>query len=248
VALPGIHSVAARAALINAGKNREEATNQLCSPQNVNGKRLPGLADLATGGNPAFKTSISSASSSSVVSSNINSNNHQIHLSDYHPKNSVTKVSSVSVSSTSETTVTRVAVMNLGANRNVPSIVSGGTKNSNIYSPEPPSPATMPMQQQSIVHSSTTNGSSNMSNSSSMMGVNGVIKLPALSSPLEHQPMHQAMLFGSVTSSSNVLSANPSVSAGMRMSLNKVDSVASSAPNGVSKIYQLLNVSWKWGN
>ena len=56
VALPGIHSVAARAAFINAGKSREEGVNHLCSPQNVNGKRLPGLADLVTGGNNGFKS------------------------------------------------------------------------------------------------------------------------------------------------------------------------------------------------
>ena len=98
------------------------------------------------------------------------------------------------------------------------------------------------MQQQSIAHSGTTNGSSNMSNSSSMMGVNGVIKLPGLSSPMEHQPMHQAMLFGSVTSSSNVVPVNPSVSVGMMMPLTQVNTVTSTEPNGVS-ILKLRNTA-----
>ena len=228
VALPGIHSVAARAAFINAGKSREDASNRLCSPQNVNGKKLPGLADVSTGGNDGISNSVNSATSISTLTSNINTNNHQSNLSDYHT-NSVTKASSVTVSSAGETTVTRVAVMNLGANRNMSSTVIGGTNNSAIYSPEPPP---MPMQQQSMVHSNTTNGSTNMSNSSSMMGVNSALKLPPLNSPLEHQSMHQAMLFGNVTSSSNDLSRNPSVTAGM-MHLPPVET-SSTLTNGVS--------------
>ena len=232
VALPGIHSVAARAAFINAGKSREEGVNHLCSPQNVNGKRLPGLADLVTGGNNGFKTSVNGATNSSVITTNVSSNNHLAHLSD-HLSSSVTKSSSVSVSSTSETTVTRVAVMNMGANRNVSSAASGGS-NSAIYSPEPPPPP-MPVQQQAISHASTTNGNTNMSNSSSMIGVNGGMKLQAISSPMEHQPIHQAMLFGSASSSSNVMSGIPSTSAGMMIPLPPVET--SSADNNGVKLY-----------
>ena len=225
VALPGIHSVAARAAFINAGKKREEASNQLCSPQNVNGKKLPGLTELATHENTGYKTNVNGATSSSV-SSNTNSNVRQSHTSDY-PTNSVTKVSSVSASLSSDTIVTRVAVMNSGANRNNSS--SGGGNNNVIYSPDHPS--TIPIPQQNIIHSSQANGSSTMSNSPSIMGVNGVIKLPGLNSPMEHQPMHQAMLFGNSSSDGN-LHGNPSVSSGMMLP-SQIDTSAINDSNGV---------------
>ena len=225
VALPGIHSVAARAAFINAGRSREEAANQLCSPQNVNGKKLPGLTELANVESTGFKTNVSSATSYSV-SSNTSNNVRQSYSSDY-PTNSVTKSSSVSVSLSSDTIVTRVAVMNSGANRNI----SSGGNNNVIYSPDPPSKISIP--QKSIIHSSTANGSSTMSNSPSIMGVNGVIKLPALNSPLEHQPMHQAMLFGNINSSSDGNHpGNPSVSSGMMMS-SQIDTSAINESNGV---------------
>ena len=230
VALPGIHSVAARAAFINAGKNREEASNQLCSPQNVNGKKLPGLTEQTTAESTGFKPNVNSATSSSV-SSNTASNVRQSHTSDYQT-NSVTKVSSVSSSISGDTIVTRVSVMNSGANRNLSSNSNGGGGNNVIYSPDPPS--TIPIQQQSIIHSSAANGSSNMSNSPSIMGVNGVLKLPGLNSPMEHQPMHQAMLFGNVTSSSDGnLQGNPSVSSGMMLP-SHIDTSAINESNGVS--------------
>ena len=228
VALPGIHSVAARAAFINAGKSREESANHLCSPQNINGKRLPGLPDVGTKGNDRLKPSFNNVNSGN---SNSKINNHQSHSSDHNSTSSVNKVSSVSVSSTSETAVMRVAVMNIGANRNVSSAAAGGTSNGAIYSPEPPPPP-MPLQH-SILNTATTNGSSNMATSNSMMGVNGGLKLPPLNSPLEHQPIHHAMLFGNVTSSSNIIPGNTSVSVGMMMPPSDEISLASQT-NGVS--------------
>jgi len=93
----------------------------------------------------------------------------------------------------------------------------------------------MPAQQQAISHASTTNGNTNMPNSSSMIGVNGGMKLQAISSLMAHQPIHQAMLFGSASSSSNVISGIPSTSAGMMIPLPPVET--SSADNNGVRIY-----------